>query len=206
MDPDLVAPIPLTPLKTILVRHGATAWSRSGRHTGRTDLPLLPEGETDAVHLRSKLSDALGGDAPGAVLSSPLERARETCRLSGFDAEACYDEDLLEWDYGAYEGLTTDQIRAERPGWELFRDGCPGGESLEDVARRAARVIDRLRSTAPLSERAVLVFAHGHLLRVFAALWAGFGPDKGRALPFATGSIGQLGWVREDPALERWNL
>ena len=206
MDPDLVAPIPLTPLKTILVRHGATAWSRSGRHTGRTDLPLLPEGETDAVRLRSKLSDTLKGAAPGAVLSSPLERARETCRLSGFDAEACYDEDLLEWDYGDYEGLTTDQIRVERPGWDLFRDGCPGGENVEDVARRVGRVINRLRSMPHLSRSMVLVFAHGHLLRVFAAVWAGFGPEKGRALPFETGAIGQLGWVREAPALERWNL
>ena len=200
-------PIPHTPQTVVLVRHGATEWSRSGQHTGRTDLPLLGEGETEARDLHKKLSAFLGGRRPGVVLSSPLRRAVDTCRLAGFGEEAQLDEDLMEWDYGLYEGRTTSEIRLERSGWELFRDGCPGGEVASEVARRATRVIARLRANHTLShpERPALLFSHGHLLRVLAAVWVGVEPEVGRALPFETGAISVLGWSHEDPAILRWN-
>ncbi len=140
------------------------------------------------------------------MLSSPLSRAVETCRLAGFGDEMEVVEALSEWDYGVYEGRTTDQIRADRPGWELFRDGCPGGESLTEVAGRVGPLIERLRADAALDGAPVLVFAHGHVLRVMTALWAAFGAEAGRALPFETGKVGVLGWSHTDPALVAWNL
>lgn len=198
-------PIPHTPQNVVLVRHGATEWSRSGQHTGRTDLPLLEAGETDARDLHTKLSDILGGRRPGVVLSSPLRRALETCELAGFGEEVQLDDDLMEWDYGLYEGRTTAEIQAERSGWELFRDGCPGGEVASEVARRAARVIARLRSNHALSERPALIFSHGHLLRVLAAVWIGADPELGRSLPLETGAVSVLGWAHSDPAIDTWN-
>jgi broad specificity phosphatase PhoE len=198
-------PIPHTPQNVVLIRHGATEWSKSGQHTGKTDLPLLEEGETEARGLNSKLSAFLSGSRPGVVLSSPLKRALQTCALAGFGDEVQLDDDLMEWDYGLYEGLTTAEIQADRSGWELFRDGCPGGEVASEVGRRAARVIARLRSNHALSTRPALVFAHGHLLRVLAAVWAGLEPEVGRNLPFETGAISVLGWAHEDPAIVTWN-
>ncbi|MHB1986881.1 MAG: histidine phosphatase family protein [Acidimicrobiales bacterium] len=198
--------IPLTPQQVILIRHGATQWSKSGQHTGRTDLPLLEEGETEARALRGKLSSLLDGVEPAMVLMSPLRRAVETCLLAGYGEQAQVDQDLLEWDYGLYEGRTTVEIEAERSGWELFRDGCPGGEVVGEVARRASRVIARLQSNHLCSERPALVFAHGHVLRVLTAVWAGLGPEHGRALPFETGAVGMLGWSHHDPAILGWNL
>ena len=200
-------PIPRTPQTVVLVRHGATEWSKSGQHTGRTDLPLVEEGETQARDLHKNLSAFLDGRRPGVVLSSPLRRALDTCRLAGFGEEVQLDEDLMEWDYGLYEGRTTAEIRAERSGWELFRDGCPGGEVASEVGRRAARVIARLASNHALSrtERPAVLFSHGHVLRVLAAVFIGAEPELGRALPFDTGAISELGWSHDDPAIKVWN-
>jgi probable phosphoglycerate mutase len=199
-------PIPLTPQQIVLVRHGATEWSTSGQHTGKTDLPLLEEGKAQASALQAKLASGFGDRPPGLVLSSPLRRAVDTCRLAGYGDEAELDEDLEEWDYGMYEGLTTPEIQAQRAGWELFRDGCPGGEVLSDVARRVNRVIGRLRSNHLLTERPALIFAHGHVLRVLTSVWCDFGPEAGRALPFETGALGIVGWARDDPGLVGWNI
>ncbi|MGO9558347.1 MAG: histidine phosphatase family protein [Acidimicrobiales bacterium] len=199
-------PIARIPQQIVLVRHGATKWSIGGQHTGRTDLPLLEEGKAEAEALRAKLEEVFGDRPPALVLSSPLRRALDTCRLAGYGGEVELDEDLEEWDYGMYEGLTTPEIQAQRAGWELFRDGCPGGEMLSDVARRANRVIGRLRSNHLLTERPALIFAHGHVLRVLTAVWCDFGPEAGRGLPFETGALGMLGWARDDPALVGWNI
>lgn len=147
----------------------------------------------------------MNGAAPGLVLSSPLRRALDTCRLAGYGADVQLDDDLVEWDYGKYEGLTRQEIRQQRPGWDLFRDGCPGGESIEDVAGRVSRVISRLRAAPEVKDAPALVFAHGHVLRVFAAVWAAIGPRSARALPFETGAVGVLGWAHEDPGIVRWN-
>lgn len=198
-------PIAHTPQNVVLVRHGATEWSKSGQHTGRTDLPLLEEGETEAKALHGKLSAVLGDREPGVVLSSPLQRSLQTCKLAGYGDRVQLDDDLLEWDYGLYEGRTSAEIQAERSGWELFRDGCPGGEVASDVGRRVARVIARLRSNHALVDRPALLFAHGHVLRVLAAVWTGLDPAVGRALPFETGAISVLGWSHEDPAISAWN-
>lgn len=148
----------------------------------------------------------LQGRALGLVLSSPLGRALETCRLAGFGEDVELDDDLVEWDYGEYEGRTTADIQEERPGWELFRDGCPGGESLEQVAERVERVLHRLRSEERLGGSTVVLFSHGHVLRVLAAVWVSFGATAGRSLPLETGSVGVLGWTRTHPALVRWNV
>lgn len=198
-------PRSLTPHQILLVRHGATAWSRDGRHTGRTNIPLLDQGETEARQLRSKLLGLLQGREP-VVFSSPLARALDTCRLAGFGSHVELDDDLMEWDYGEYEGCTTAEIQKGRPGWELFRDGCPGGETLSEVAARVSGVLCRLRHDERLVERPALLFAHGHVLRVLTAVWASFGPAAGRSLPMATGAVGILGWTHAEPALERWNV
>ncbi len=183
-----------------LVRHGATEWSRSAKHTGLTDLPLLAEGEDDAL----RLAPMLAPDNFDLVATSPLIRARETCRLAGFGAVATIDPDLTEWDYGDYEGRTTAEILADRPGWQLFRDGCPGGEQAADVAARADRVIARLRQ----SNGNGLLFSSGHLLRVLAARWLGLAPQAGALFTLGTASISQLGYDhdRTEPAISRWNL
>jgi broad specificity phosphatase PhoE len=178
------------------VRHGATEWSRAGRHTGRTDLPLLPEGRLEAEELGRRVA----GHTFALVLTSPLRRARQTCELAGFGgAELC--DDLQEWDYGEYEGQTTDEIRAARPGWSLWRDGVPDGESAHDVGVRADRVIAVVRAC----EGDVLVFAHAHVLRVVAARWLGLGPSSGALFTLAPATLSVLGWEREVAVVARWN-
>jgi broad specificity phosphatase PhoE len=188
------------PLPVIcLARHGETKWSLTGQHTGLTDLPLTKRGEQNARALRKRLS----GLSFGKVFTSPLQRAAQTCKLAGFDALAEIDRNLLEWDYGQYEGLTTDQIQAERPDWQLFRDGCPGGESPEQVGSRAQTMVDRVR----LLGTNVLLFSSGHFLRVFAARWLGLEVVAGKYLLLSTASLSALSY--EDslsgPVIQLWN-
>jgi probable phosphoglycerate mutase len=180
-----------------LVRHGQTEWSRTGRHTGRTDIPLEPTGREEAAGVGS----ALRGDRFALVLTSPLARALDTCALAGFADAAEICDDLVEWDYGDYEGMTSEQIRDVCPGWTLWTEGVPGGESPADVGRRADRVIDRARAAGGDA----LCFAHGHVLRVLAARWLGLPPVGGRLLALGSGSVSVLGWEREAPVVERWN-
>jgi probable phosphoglycerate mutase len=182
-----------------LARHGETAWSVSGQHTGRTDLPLTERGERNAVALGARLR----GQAFSRVLVSPLARARRTCELAGFSAGAEVVPDLAEWDYGAYEGRRTADIREERPGWYLFRDGCPGGESVGDVGARADRVIARLHDEGGR----VLLFGHGHFFRVLAARWVGLPPGDARHLLMDTASLSVLSYEHtlDDPAIRLWN-
>lgn len=172
--------------KVYLVRHGETAWTLSGQHTGRTDIPLTERGE----HAARELGARLRGLIFTKVLTSPLQRARRTGELAGFGASAEIDPDLMEWDYGDYEGRRTSDIRAERPGWRLFEDGCPGGETLADLGTRADRVIDRIRAL----ESDVLVFAHGHLLRILMARWIALPALEARRLYFETASMSVLGY------------
>lgn len=181
----------------ILVRHGETAWSLDGRHTGRTDLPLLPAGEAQARALRPTLA----AFTFTAVLTSPLVRARETAALAGLDHDVVVDPDLAEWDYGAYEGMTTAQIREGRPGWDLFADGVPDGESADDVSARVDRVIARVRTAPGL----VACVAHSHVLRVLGARWMGLHPTVGRNLVLDPAAFSELGWEREQPVLRSWN-
>ncbi len=182
-----------------LVRHGETAWSLTGQHTGLSDLPLTARGEWAARALAPRLREPKFT----LVLSSPLQRAARTCQLAGFAAEARADADLCEWNYGAYEGRRTVEIRAERPGWELFRDGCPGGESAADVAQRADRVIARARAAGGN----VLLFSSGHLLRVLTARWLGLPADAGRLLLLGTASLSALGYEHnaDEPVVRLWN-
>jgi probable phosphoglycerate mutase len=180
-----------------LVRHGQTSWSTTGRHTGWTDIAL----DADGVRQSEALAGRLHGRQFGLVLVSPLQRALETCRLAGFGQGAEVTDDLREWDYGDYEGRTTPEIRAERPGWSLFADGVPNGESAADVGRRADRVLERARST----EGDTLCVAHGHLLRVLAARWVGLPPAAGRLLALEAGSVSVLGWERDVAVVRRWN-
>lgn len=180
-----------------LVRHGATDWSETGRHTGRTDVPLNPAGEESARELAS----VLAGRTFQLVLTSPLQRARRTAMLAGFvDVEA--DEDLVEWDYGDYEGITTDAIRESVPGWTVWLNPCPGGESADDVARRLDRVVDRLRGV----EGDSLVFGHGHALRALAARWLGEPVASGRFLRLDTATHSVLGHEREQSVILAWNV
>lgn len=180
-----------------LVRHGQTEWSRDGKHTSGTDLPLTPEGERAARSLASRLD----GAAFDLVLASPRQRAWRTAVLAGFtDPEI--DDDLREWDYGEYEGVTTPQIRETDPDWSLWTDGAPGGERPADVEARVDRLIARLRSVE--GER-VLVFAHGHVLRVVGARWSGWPVGAGAHLRLDTATVSVLGWERETPAIGRWN-
>lgn len=183
----------------ILVRHGPTAWSRSGRHTGRSDIPLEDDGQALAVAVGRAVVQLRRPVV--AVLTSPLVRATETCRLAGFGAQAQVTTDLVEWDYGDYDGLTTAEIRRIRPGWNLWRDGVPGGESLDEVGRRADRVIARARAVAGTT----VCFGHGHILRVVGARWVGLPPVGGRMLALSPAQICQLGWEREDPVIWSWN-
>jgi probable phosphoglycerate mutase len=182
----------------LAIRHGETEWSRDRRHTGRTDLPLLPEGREQAEALRSRLE----GREFTAVLVSPLQRAVETCRLAGLGDRAEVEPDLLEWDYGEYEGRTTVDIHRGRPDWDLFEDGAPGGETAADVGVRVDRVIARVRA---LSGDVALV-AHAHLLRVLAARWVDLPPDRARSLTLGPASLSVLGWERTEPVISRWNL
>jgi probable phosphoglycerate mutase len=183
--------------EVVLVRHGETEWSRGGQHTGRTDIPLTEDGRRQSEHLGARL----GQRRFVLVLTSPLERAADTCRLAGLGAEAEVRDDLMEWDYGRYEGRTTSQIHTEAPGWDLWRDGCPGGESPADVSMRAERVIAELQ---PLTADAA-VFSHGHLLRVLAARWLGMPPEAGRSFSLATATVSILGYERETPVISLWN-
>jgi broad specificity phosphatase PhoE len=185
-------------MAVVLVRHGATEWSRTGRHTGRTDLPLEPDGEAQA----RAVGTALGGRSFALVLTSPLARAAETCRLAGLADTAEEDPDLMEWDYGAYEGLTTPEIRERQPGWTLWVDGVEAGERAAEVGRRADRVIERARVAAGDT----VCFAHGHLLRVLAARWVGLPAVGGRLFALDAGSLGELGTERETPVVVRWNV
>jgi broad specificity phosphatase PhoE len=182
-----------------LARHGETAWSLTGQHTGLTDLPLTERGEQNARALRQRLM----GLNFRKVFTSPLQRAARTCELAGFGAVAEVDRDLLEWDYGQYEGRRTDEIHAERPDWQLFRDGCPGGESPEDVGARADRVLTRVR--AVLGD--VLIFSSGHFLRVLAARWLGLEPSAGKYLLLSTASVSALGYEHtlSLPVIRLWN-
>ncbi len=182
----------------VLVRHGETEWSRTGKHTGLTDMPLTEEGRRQAELLAVSLS----GRRFGRVLTSPLSRAAETCRLAGFEHVAEIREDLVEWDYGEYEGLTTPEIRRERPDWVLWRDGCPGGETAAQIGERADRVLAELRD----SPGDVALFAHGHVLRVLAARRLGLPPADGALLALGTATVSVLGWERETAAVRLWNM
>ena len=184
--------------RLVLVRHGATEWSVSGQHTGRTDIPLLPEGEGQAAAVGAYLRSA--GWAFGLVLTSPLRRAADTCSMTGFVGET--EPDLMEWDYGRYEGIASRQIREERPGWSLWEDGVPEGERAADVGRRADRVIERCRR----QPGDTLCVAHGHVLRVLTARWLGLPPVAGRLFLLGVGAVCVLGWDGEKPAVELWNL
>jgi broad specificity phosphatase PhoE len=181
-----------------LIRHGETAWSLSGAHTGRTDLPLTAVGERKAAELRTRLA----GHTFALVLTSPLQRARRTCELAGFGEAAKIETNLLEWDYGSYEGLSTDQIHLERPDWSLFRDGVPGGETIEQVAVRARAVIERSLDAGG----DVALFAHGHILRILTACWLKIAPDAARLFALGTAGISTLGYERETRVIVRWNL
>jgi probable phosphoglycerate mutase len=180
-----------------LVRHGETEWSRLGRHTGLTDVPLTETGRAQAI----AVGRALAGGPFEAVWSSPLVRALETARIAGFGDRVRTTDDLLEWDYGADEGRTSPEIRAERPGWTIWTDGPRGGETAADVEARVDRVVERARA-----ERGdTLCFAHGHVLRVLAARWLGLPAAEGRRQALSTATISILGWERGAPVIERWN-
>jgi probable phosphoglycerate mutase len=180
-----------------LVRHGETEWARLGRHTGRTDVPLTEVGRDQARVLGRRLA----GHTFGLVLTSPLSRASETAALAGFGRVAAVDPDLREWDYGALEGRLTADIRVDYPGWSIWTGPWPDGETVEEVGARADRVIGRARA----ADGDVLVFAHGHLLRVLAARWLGLPPAQGRLFALGTATLSILGWERENAVIETWN-
>lgn len=179
------------------IRHGETAWSLSGQHTGTTDIPLTDNGRWLAERMRP----VLAGKAFALVLCSPLPRARETCDLAGLGDAVVIEPDLVEWNYGQYEGLTPKQIREDAPGWLIFRDGCPGGEMPEQVGARVDRVISRARA----ADGDVALFAHGHVLRVLAARWIGFPAASGQHFLLDTGTLCVLGYYRDIPAVRVWN-
>ena len=182
-----------------LARHGETAWTITGQHTGRTDLPLTERGENNVRRLRERLN----GLAFAKVFTSPLKRAMRTCELAGFGSVAEIDGDLVEWDYGDYEGRLSSDILKERPGWQLFRDGCPGGESPHQVAARADRVVARVRAVAG----DLLLFSSGHFLRVLAVRWIGIETINARSLMLGTASLSALSYEnsRSHPAISLWN-
>jgi len=182
-----------------LARHGETAWSLSGQHTGLTDLPLTKDGE-DAAR---RLGERLKGLSVTKVFTSPLQRAARTCELAGFGAVAQFDPDLVEWNYGKYEGLRTSEIQRIRPDWKLFRDGCPEGETLDQIGTRADRVVNRVRA---LNDN-VLLFSSGHFLRVLAARWLGLEPAAARYFMLGTASLSALGYEHDisEPVVQWWN-
>ncbi|WP_428306581.1 histidine phosphatase family protein [Lacipirellula sp.] len=182
-----------------LARHGQTAWSKSGQHTGLTDIPLLPEGEYDAERLGARLQKL----EFAAVWTSPLARASRTCELAGFGGVATVDRDLVEWDYGEYEGLKNAEIVARQPGWRIYRDGCPGGESPEQVAARADRVLERARAAGGN----VLLFSSGHFTRMLGARWIGLPPQNAELFTLATASLSALGYEHNvsEPVIQLWN-
>ncbi|GGZ23007.1 histidine phosphatase family protein [Streptomyces poonensis] len=188
--------------RILLARHGQTEWSLLGRHTGRTDIPLLDEGRRGAKLLGERLHRApLDGLPDAEIRTSPLSRARETCELAGFGDRATPWDALMEVDYGAYEGLTPKEIQDIRPGWLMWRDGVPEGETLEQLAVRADEVVDWARS----ADRDVLVFAHGHILRSIAARWLGFDLGFAARVRLNPTSLSVLGWAYGEPAFESWN-
>jgi probable phosphoglycerate mutase len=182
-----------------LARHGETAWSLSGQHTGVTDLPLIEKGEQDA----RRLGERLRGLTFARIVTSPLQRAVRTCELAGFRALAEIDPDLVEWNYGKYEGRTSAEIHAERPDWDLFRDGCPSGESPDQIGSRADRVVSRMRGVGGN----VLLFSSGHILRVLASRWLGLEPGGARYFLLSTASLSELGYEhhRSRPVIRLWN-
>lgn len=180
-----------------LVRHGETEWARLGKHTGRTDIPLTERGRAQAAAVAAKLV----GHRFARVLASPLSRALDTARLAGHARTVETTDDLMEWDYGADEGRTTAEIRRERPGWTIWAAGPSAGETIEEVGARVDRVIERARA-APGD---VLLFAHGHVLRILAARWIAQPPAEGRLFALSTATVSVLGWEREQPVIERWN-
>lgn len=182
----------------VLVRHGETPWSASLRHTGRSDIPLDAEGEAEAHRLAAGLRQW----SFTRVLVSPLTRARQTCALAGFGDVAEVVPDLVEWDYGDYEGRTTADIKLERPSWSLWADGVPSGETLAELGMRADRVVVDIRAGGG----EVAVFSHGHFLRVLAARWVGLGPEGGALLALDAGGVGRLGWEHENAVVTLWNL
>ncbi|WNE96746.1 histidine phosphatase family protein [Streptomyces luomodiensis] len=188
--------------RILLARHGQTQWSLSGKHTGRTDIPLLDEGRRGAKLLGERLHHGPWAALQDAeVRTSPLSRARETCELAGFGDRAREWDALLEWDYGAYEGMTPAEIKAARPGWVIWRDGVPEGESIASIAARADEVVEWARS----ADRDVLVFAHGHILRTLGARWLGYDASFGARIRLDPTSLSVLGWAYGEPAIERWN-
>lgn len=186
-----------SPQKVYVFRHGATQWSAEGKHTGVTDLPLTEEGRRNA----ERLGRLLHGLAFARVMTSPLQRARETCRLAGLDDAAEVVNDLAEWNYGDYEGLTSEEIHRKSPHWMIFTDGCPNGETPGDVTQRVNRVIEMVRKV----EGNVALFAHGHVLRVLAARWLRLPPGDGRCFDLDTASFNVLGYYHSSPALLCWN-
>jgi broad specificity phosphatase PhoE len=189
-------------MEIVLVRHGETEWSASGRHTSRTDLPLTERGRERA----SALAGELAGRRFSIVLCSPLRRARETCELAGFRDVGELCDDLREWDYGNYEGLTTVEIRTRNPDWVLWRDGCPGGEKPDQVGARADIVLERLRGFEDLDGAGdAIAFAHGHILRVVAARWIAMPAAAGARFALGAGSLSVLGFERETAVLREWN-
>jgi broad specificity phosphatase PhoE len=180
-----------------LIRHGATEWSTSGKHTGLTDLPLIDEGRRNAERLRPHLREI----DFARVITSPLQRARETCELAGLCEEAEEDADLVEWNYGDYEGVTSDQIHKDRPNWMVFTDGCPNGEMPADVGARVDRIIAKARAI----DGNVALFAHGHVLRVLAARWTELTPEDGRHFKLDTSTVNILGYYHDSPAIVVWN-
>ena len=183
--------------RVYLLRHGETEWSRSGKHTSVTDIPLTEIGKAAARLLQPLLAK----ESFAFVLTSPLQRARETCALAGLGKAAIIELDLSEWNYGEYEGLTTKQIRLTRPDWSLFRDGCPGGEQPEQVVSRADRIIVKIRET----QGSVALFAHGHIFRVLAARWINLPASYGEHFLLDTATLNVLGYYRESPAFKIWN-
>lgn len=184
-------------MNVFAIRHGETAWSLTGQHTGTTDIPLTDNGRRLAERMRL----ALAKSAFRLVLCSPMRRARETCELAGLGDEAVIDPNLVEWNYGVYEGLTPRQIHQSAPGWLIFRDGCPGGETPEQVGARADRVISRARTV----NGDIALFGHGHVLRVLAARWVGLPAGAGQHFLLDTGTLCVLGYYREIPAVKVWN-
>jgi broad specificity phosphatase PhoE len=183
--------------KVYVVRHGETEWSLSGQHTGVTDVPLTENGRAVA----RRLGPILAEPSFALVLTSPLRRARETCELAGLGAHAVLEPDLKEWNYGEYEGLTPKQIHAKAPGWMVFRDGCPGGETPKEIGARVDRVIARVRATPG----DVALFAHGHVFRVLVARWIGLPPGGGQHFLLDTATLNVLGYYRNSPAVKIWN-
>jgi probable phosphoglycerate mutase len=184
-------------VETFCIRHGETEWSLNGRHTGTTDIPLTENGRRLARELRPVLAK----ETFEAVYVSPMQRARETCTLAGLGDQAVVDPDLMEWNYGAFEGLTREEIARIQPGWMIFRDGCPGGESPEQIGMRVDRVVDRARA----AKGKTALFAHGHVLRVLGARWTGMPPQGGQHFLLGTGTLCVLANYHEAPAIKIWN-